>query len=481
MDGINMVTQPPSLGFSKIPMPTPLSEQPEYTRLQTQYQKEQAPITEAQKKYTEMVQKRNAEFEALQKQHPLKEQPTAPSAPTNKMGITEAMILGLTAALGSLGTRQPANNAMLALTAALNGYQKGNMAQFEQATKAFHEQAESIKSYNEDAIKKIELGLKGQSMGLEAQKSVLDNLIAQHGVTKEQLKTMEDTYTKSLETVQKMTQINVNLQKMQNLMRRGGEEEAAPADVTKTLVDPDSRQYFQLEKGTLRPYRIEAGQKVYATPDEQQRLRRVSDVETTERGEEKRKAKLEASYPKAKAAVTSMSESLQDSIDNIDRLLKDPEGIEAITGKTGAAYKDLPDWMKSFWPTAARAQAALNQINARAIFDELAKMRQQSPTGGALGQVTEKEEAYLKSAAAQLDQAQSTQDFTAALERFKRQVQSSKLNVEDAFEETYGEKGKESSSGLPQEALQHLSEGNVTTFRNGQKWTLKNGSPVRVE
>ena len=234
MDGISTVTQPPSLGFSNIPMPKPPSEQPEYQRLQAQYQAEQAPITAEQKKYTDMVQGLNTEYEALKAKHPFKEQPTAPAAPTNKMGITEAMILGLTAALGSMGTRAPANNAMLALTSALNGYQKGNMAQFEQATKAFHEQAENIKSYNEDAIKQIEMGLKGKSLGLEAQKSVLDNLIAQHGATKDQLKTIEDTYTKGIEAVQKMTQTNASLVKMQNALRDGGRRHPSLT----TIVDP---------------------------------------------------------------------------------------------------------------------------------------------------------------------------------------------------------------------------------------------------
>lgn len=34
---------------------------------------------------------------------------------------------------------------------------------------------------------------------------------------------------------------------------------------------------------------------------------------------------------------------------------------------------------------------------------------------------------------------------------------------------------------LPQEAVQQLEEGHVTTFGNGQKWTLQNGQPVQVE
>ena len=37
-----------------------------------------------------------------------------------------------------------------------------------------------------------------------------------------------------------------------------------------------------------------------------------------------------------------------------------------------------------------------------------------------------------------------------------------------------------STSNLPQEAVDQLKEGENTTFKNGQTWTLKNGSPVQV-
>ena len=344
---------------------------------------------------------------------------------------------------------------MNALSATAMAHQKGHAEQFDQAVKAYHEQADYALKKGESIQRQYQSILKDRQLTLEGKQAELEALGSQIKMTDDargDIEKIYDQFQKHQQQLKDAELADARLKIALGRMKKIGEEEAGPADVTKTLVDPKSRQYFQLEKGTLRPYRIESGQKVYATPDEQQRLRRVSDVETTERGEEKRKAKLETSYPKAKAAVTSMSESLQDSIDNIDSLLKDPEGIEAITGKTGAAYKDLPDWMKAFWPTAARAQSALNQINARAIFDELSKMRQESPTGGALGQVTEKEEAYLKSAAAQLDQAQSTQDFTAALERFKRQVRSSKENVETAFQETFESKmGDEAKPELTSE------------------------------
>ena len=55
--------------------------------------------------------------------------------------------------------------------------------------------------------------------------------------------------------------------------------------------------------------------------------------------------------------------------------------------------------------------AALVQINALIGFGELNAMRAASPTGGALGQVSERELTYLQSVAASLDPDQSQEQY----------------------------------------------------------------------
>lgn len=59
-------------------------------------------------------------------------------------------------------------------------------------------------------------------------------------------------------------------------------------------------------------------------------------------------------------------------------------------------------------------------IDANAAFNALAEMRNNSPTGGALGQVTERELDLLKSSVANLDTAQSQQQFFDNLASAKR-------------------------------------------------------------
>lgn len=83
----------------------------------------------------------------------------------------------------------------------------------------------------------------------------------------------------------------------------------------------------------------------------------------------------------------------------------------------------LPDtgWgslLSSVPGTDAKALSSfLETVKANIGFGELNKMRQQSPTGGALGQVTERELAVLQSVAGSLDQSQSADQLKDNLNR----------------------------------------------------------------
>jgi hypothetical protein len=67
--------------------------------------------------------------------------------------------------------------------------------------------------------------------------------------------------------------------------------------------------------------------------------------------------------------------------------------------------------------------AALGQIKALIGFNELNQMRRASPTGGALGQVSERELAYLQSVVGALDPNQEESQFRAQLQKVKDEVQ----------------------------------------------------------
>jgi hypothetical protein len=65
-------------------------------------------------------------------------------------------------------------------------------------------------------------------------------------------------------------------------------------------------------------------------------------------------------------------------------------------------------------------QGLLDTIKANLGFEELQAMRDASPTGGALGQVTERELQYLQSVMGNLDQGQSVEQLRATLNDIKR-------------------------------------------------------------
>ena len=78
--------------------------------------------------------------------------------------------------------------------------------------------------------------------------------------------------------------------------------------------------------------------------------------------------------------------------------------------------------------TEARELASkVDTIQANLAFDELEKMRKNSPTGGALGQVTEMELRLLKSAVSGLDPALGVQAFNDQVELIKQSYDRFKL------------------------------------------------------
>lgn len=109
---------------------------------------------------------------------------------------------------------------------------------------------------------------------------------------------------------------------------------------------------------------------------------------------------------------------------------RDMEDVRAellnVIGKAGQARRKSNEWFATgfgadvageFSGTNARdVQGLLDSIGGNIAFDRLARMRAESPTGGALGNVTERELSLLQSTVASLDKAQSDQQFQAAMD-----------------------------------------------------------------
>lgn len=113
---------------------------------------------------------------------------------------------------------------------------------------------------------------------------------------------------------------------------------------------------------------------------------------------------------KEDAAGTKNDVVLQD----LDRALSGIGNSPALTTGVGAQL------LGPVGGSAARdVNSLLDTVRANVGFAELQQMRDSSPTGGALGQVTEKEQKLLQSVLGSLDTAQSAQQLTENLKRLK--------------------------------------------------------------
>ena len=121
-----------------------------------------------------------------------------------------------------------------------------------------------------------------------------------------------------------------------------------------------------------------------------------------------------------------MNTAMSDAINIIDN-----QGLIPATGVGG-----LWDWMPNTDALALRNK--LDTIKANVGFDKLQAMRDNSPTGGALGQVSEFENRLLQATSGSLDQLQTADELKARIEAIQKAWQGLQQAYEDDFREFYG-------------------------------------------
>lgn len=141
------------------------------------------------------------------------------------------------------------------------------------------------------------------------------------------------------------------------------------------------------------------------------------------------------------------------ALDDIDRLMK--SATLPTTGAIGSRLASMPG-------TAAHdISQALSTVGANISFSQLQQMRESSPTGGALGNVTEGEQKMLQNSFAALSQSQSTEQFKTNLGRvravFERIVHGRTLTPQER--KTGGPMTMERAKGLREEAAAAIAGG----------------------
>ena len=142
--------------------------------------------------------------------------------------------------------------------------------------------------------------------------------------------------------------------------------------------------------------------------------------------------KREAKYPQAITALKGFDTKTLKLERDIDDLITNKDGLNEITGFF-AGRTDLSAMSKA----GRRALSTFNTITAKGGFSELQDMRNASPTGGALGNVSNTEGQQLIASFGALARTQDADDLRRSLTTIKSDLQESKQRVKEAFDETY--------------------------------------------
>lgn len=137
----------------------------------------------------------------------------------------------------------------------------------------------------------------------------------------------------------------------------------------------------------------------------------------------------EKAYPKAYSSLKAVTSKAIEMEQDMRTLAAHP----GLNGVTGLIYGRTP----AFTEAAREANALLEKIMARGGFKELADMRDASPTGGALGNVSDREGAYLRQAFGALNPTQSTESFKRALIDIADRLPGTRDRTREAFDLTY--------------------------------------------
>lgn len=193
------------------------------------------------------------------------------------------------------------------------------------------------------------------------------------------------------------------------------QQRAAQPEKEKRPAPPQGYRYTA--EGNLEP--IPGG------PKDPEVIGKTERVKITER----EAAKRDALFPKVSASLEAHEDKTDTLIELLNKL-KESKGLPQLLGP-------IESRLPTIRPDTADAQAILKTILARGQFRELQEMRNNSPTGGALGNVSNFEIQALQNAFAQLDTMQSVESFKAAIDSAVKELNRSKVNLRKNFDRDF--------------------------------------------
>jgi len=150
----------------------------------------------------------------------------------------------------------------------------------------------------------------------------------------------------------------------------------------------------------------------------------------------KEKQKIIAAQPATIGLVNYTVTQLVDARDAAQALLNSPKELRAISGLTGPAVARVPG------TDAFTGAAKLENLQTRSFVSEIQKMRAASPTGGAVGSVTEKEMAALSNIQASLKAGLKESELKKQLQQYINSANRALKTIPNEYARTYGYNGE---------------------------------------
>ena len=168
--------------------------------------------------------------------------------------------------------------------------------------------------------------------------------------------------------------------------------------------------------------------------------------------------KRESVYPTATSAVKGFEAKSEAFIKDLKALRNHP-GLSSITG---IAAGRLPGMTAE----GRAAQALYDKVVAKGGFQALQDLRDASKTGGALGNVSNREGQQLTASFAAIDRRQDAPDVQAAIDGAIAGVEGARIRTREAYDDTYSYKRaagqaapSPAAATIPQAAIDALNAG----------------------
>lgn len=154
--------------------------------------------------------------------------------------------------------------------------------------------------------------------------------------------------------------------------------------------------------------------------------------------------------PRAERGVSVVVDKASRLKSLVGNLLSNEEGLKRSTG-LASKVPSIPGG------PAYQAQSDLKNLKERVSLETVNQMRELSKTGGAIGNITEREWPRLESALTNLDQAQSYDQIVKRLNEVNDIMDGYIRDVNKAFEDTYGTKTQASEVQMTPQSRQFLT------------------------